>query len=141
MTKTMLTILIGGILMLIGNPALAQKQVFTTSITDSEGVETEVQHTRLYWEEQVSDTSFVPHEVSYVPVKRGASTINVKFTNIKSIEVKGENPKKGQAILHITLKNGKTGAFPVAVDASFIGDSDFGEVKLPMKTVRMVVFK
>jgi hypothetical protein len=123
--------------------ALAQpknERQFQATATDAQGVETEIKNVMFYWEEKVSETAFVPHELRHVPVKKGTATVNVKFDNIKQIDVKpaadGSLPS-----LTITLANGKTGEFGLAIKGSFKGESDFGEVELPVGGLKKVVFK
>ncbi len=126
----------------IGSSALAGDPAFNALVTDTQGVETEVKKVRLYWEEKLDETTFVPHELTYVPVKRGATTVNVKFQTIKTIDVKGDHhPAKVNHVLTITLNNSKAGEFPLAREVSLIGESDFGDIKIPMKEVKKIVFK
>lgn len=125
----------------MGNAALASDPTFHALVTDAQGVETEVKKVRVYWEEKLDETTFVPHELTHVPVKRGAATVNVKFETIKTIDVKTNHPANGSHALTITLGNGKTGEFPLAREVSLIGESDFGDVKIPMKDVKRIVFK
>jgi hypothetical protein len=122
--------------------ASAQKpeKTFSATVTDAHGVETEVKNIQFYWEEKVSDTAFVPHELKQVPVKRGTATVNVKFDTIKQIDVK-PGTDKGLPVFSITLSNGKTGEFALAINGSFKGDSDFGEVELPATGLKKIVFK
>jgi len=116
------------------------EKVFTAIVTDAQGVETEVKNALFYWEEKVSETAFVPHEVKEVPVKRGAATVKVKFDTIKQIDVK-PSPDGGLPTLSITLTNGKTGEFALAISGSFRGVSDFGDVELPASGLKKIVFK
>jgi hypothetical protein len=44
-------------------------------------------------------------------------------------------------VLSISLSNGKTGEFALAIPGSFKGESDFGEVELPAHTLKKIVFK
>jgi hypothetical protein len=120
----------------------AQKpeKTFSATVTDAQGVETEVKNIQFYWEEKVSDTAFVPHELKQVPVKRGTATVNVKFDTIKQIDVK-PGTDKSLPVFSITLSNGKTGEFALAINGSFKGDSDFGEVELPATGLKKIVFK
>lgn len=113
---------------------------FSALITDSQGVETEIKHVQFYWEEKVSETAFVPHELKQVPVKRGAGTVHVKFETIKQIDVTPA-PDKTLPALVITLTNGKTGEFTLGIAGSFKGESDFGEVELPANSLKKIVFK
>jgi len=120
--------------------AKTEKSKFTAVVTDSQGVETELKHVIFYWEEKVSETSFVPHELVHMPVKQGTATVNVKFDRIKQIEVKpGAND--GSPVFSITLTTGKTGDFTSAVKGSFKGETEFGEVELPAGSLKKVAFK
>jgi hypothetical protein len=127
-----------------GAPAWAQakgEKTFQAVLTDAQGVETEVKNVIFYWEEKISETAFVPHELKQIPVKRGTTTVNVKFDTIKVIDVKpGSDPKTLPTLL-VTLTNGKTGEFALAIDGRFKGDSDFGEVELPASGLKKIAFK
>jgi len=130
-------------LLLLGGQAWAQhkaEKTFQAVVTDAQGVETEVKNIMFYWEEKVSETAFVPHELKQVPVKRGTSTVNVRFDTIKQIEVK-PGVDKAPPVSTITLTNGKTGEFALAIGGSFKGESDFGEVELPANGLKKIVFK
>lgn len=113
---------------------------FSAVVTDAQGLDSDVKNVQFYWEEKVSETAFVPHELRHVPVKRGTATVNVKFDTIKQIDIK-PGSDKGLPALTITLTNGKTGEFGLAIDGKFKGESDFGEVELPVSGLRKVVFK
>jgi hypothetical protein len=130
--------------LLAGNLTWAQhkgeKSKFTAVVTDSQGVETELKHVLFYWEEKVSETSFVPHELLHLPVKRGSATVNVKFDTIKQIDVKPAADKATSAVT-ITLANGKTGEFTLAVNGTFKGETDFGDVELPANGLKKVIFR
>lgn len=131
------------IMLCAGPSAWAQakaEKTFTTVVTDAQGVETEVKNVHFYWEEKVSETAFVPHEIKEVPVKRGTATVKVKFETIRQIDVK-PSPDGGLPNMAISLTNGKTGEFALAIHGSFRGTSDFGEVELPAKDLRKIVFK
>lgn len=119
---------------------LAQSNVFTAKTTDAEGIEMSVSNARLYWEEKIDETTFVPHEIRHVPVKHGAATINVKFQQIAKIQVKPDHPAKGRQALTIKLLNGKSGEFPLAKEVTLLGQSDFGEIRIPMKSLRSMTF-
>jgi ABC-type phosphate transport system substrate-binding protein len=124
-------------------PAHAQTKAdksFAAVLTDAQGVETEVRNVVYYWEEKISETSFIPHELRHMPVKRGAATVNIKFDTIKQIDVKAGGDK-APAALTITLTNGKTGEFAAAIAGSFRGESDFGQVDVPLSTVAKVILK
>ena len=120
--------------------ALAQNNAFTAETTDAEGIEMSVSNARLYWEEKIDETTFVPHEITHVPVKHGAATINVKFQRIANIQVKPDHPATGRQALTIKLLNGKSGEFPLAKEVTLIGQSDFGEIRIPMKNLRSLTF-
>lgn len=119
---------------------LAQNNAFTAQTTDAEGIEMSVSNARLYWEEKIDETTFVPHEIRHVPVKHGAATINVKFQQIAKIMVRPDHPAKGRQALTIKLLNGKSGEFPLAKEVTLIGQSDFGEIRIPMKSLRAMTF-
>lgn len=124
-------------------PAVAEQKMdksFAAIITDAKGVDTELKNLQFYWEEKISETTFVPHELKQVPVKRGAGTVHVKFETIKQIDVT-PGPDKAPPVLTITLTNGKTGEFTLGIAGSFKGESDFGEVELPANGVKKIVFK
>ncbi len=114
---------------------------FNAVVTDTQGVETDLKNILFYWEEKVSETAFVPHELKQVPVKRGAATVNVKFEKIKQIDIAPAADKGHHPVLHITLTDGKTGDFALATAGSFKGESDFGEVELPATGLKKIVFK
>ena len=115
-------------------------KIFTAVVTDVQGVETEVKNILFYWEEKISETAFVPHELKQLPVKRGTATIYLKFENLKQVESKPVQ-ENGSQMLTATLGNGKTGEFTPAIPGSLKGESDFGQVELPLQTVAKVVFK
>jgi hypothetical protein len=113
---------------------------FHAVATDAKGVETDLKNVLFYWEEKVSETAFIPHELKHLPVKRGTATVNIKFDGIKNIDVKA-NGDKTPPVLHITLSNGKTGEFPLAINGNFKGDSDFGAVEVPVHDLKKLEFK
>jgi hypothetical protein len=128
---------------LIASSALAEpkaEKAFSAVLTDADGVETELKNVVFYWEERVSDTAFIPHELRQVPVKKGTATVHVKFDTIKQIDVKPSEDKKMPQI-NIALTNGKSGDFTLAIAGSFKGDSDFGDLELPASGLRKVLFK
>ncbi|MDP3090189.1 MAG: hypothetical protein Q8N04_05890 [Nitrospira sp.] len=139
-----ISLLLGPVMSLgIVSSAFAQAKAeksFTAAVTDAQGIESEIKNVIFYWEEKVSETAFVPHELRHVPVKKGTATVNVKFDAIKQIEVKA-GPEKGLPSLTITLTNGKSGDFGLAIDGKFKGESDFGEVELPAAGLKKIVFK
>lgn len=125
------------------DPVWAQakgEKSFSAIVTDARGIESDIKNVIFYWEEKVSETAFVPHELRHVPVKKGTATVNVKFDNIKSIDVK-PNTDSGLPSLAITLANGKTGEFALAIKGSLRGESDFGEVDLPASGLKRIAFK
>ena len=113
---------------------------FTMAVTDQQGVETELKNGIFYWEEKMSETSFVPHELRHLPARRGTATVNIKFDQIKQIEIKPGADKTGPTMT-VTLTNGKNGEFMPAVSGSFKGESDFGQVEVPIGSVSKVMFK
>jgi hypothetical protein len=124
-------------------PGLAQTQsakTFNAVVTDTKGVETELTNIFFYWEEKISETSFVPNELREVPVNRGTATIKVKFDTIKQIDVR-KGSDAGLPVLAITLTNGKTGEFQLAIDGTFRGESDFGEVEFQPAGLNKILFK
>jgi hypothetical protein len=131
--------------MLLTAPAVAAAEPrgdrqFQAVVTDTEGLETELKNAVFYWEEKVSETSFVPHELRHFPVKRGTSTVNVKFETIRQVDVKGQDGQ-GTPEIVITLTNGKTGEFVPAVKGSLRGESDFGQVDVPIHSISKIIFK
>jgi hypothetical protein len=135
-----------GMLSCIGLPGESLAEIkgekhFHAVVTDTQGVETDLRNILFYWEEKVSETAFVPHELKQVPVKRGAATVNVKFEKIKQIDITPAADKGHHPVLHITLTDGKTGDFALATAGSFKGESDFGEVELPAAGLKKIVFK
>lgn len=129
---------------MISHPLLAaeskSEKNFHAAATDAKGVETDLKNMLFYWEEKVSETAFVPHEVREVPVKRGTATIKIKFETIKYLDFK---PSGNGALpgVTITLNDGKSGDFILAIAGSFKGLSDFGEVELPAAELKKIVFK
>ena len=126
-----------------GVSALAQQngeKSFHAVATDTKGIETDLKNVLFYWEEKVSETAFIPHELKHLPVKRGTATVNIKFDGIKHIDVK-PGGDKAPPVLHITLSNGKTGEFPLAINGNFKGDSDFGSVEVPVHDLKKLEFK
>jgi len=117
------------------------EKAFQATLTDTQGIETEVKNVIFYWEEKISETAFVPHELKQIPVKRGTTTVNVKFDTIKVIDVKPGADAKALPTLLVTLTNGKIGEFTLAIDGRFKGDSDFGEVELPASGLKKIAFK
>lgn len=123
-------------------PTFAQNgdKPFHALVTDAKDMQTDLKNVVFYWEEKVSETSFIPHELKHLPVKRGTATVNIKFDGVKHIEVT-RGADKAPPSLHITLTSGKTGDFPLAIDGSFKGDSDFGQVDLPVQGLKKLEFK
>lgn len=115
-------------------------KAFHAVATDAKGVETEVHGVIFYWEEKVSETAFVPHELKEVPVKRGTATVKIKFDAIKTVELKPSGNGAPPAV-SITLNDGKTGEFTLAIAGSFKGQSDFGEVELPAAELKRIAFQ
>jgi hypothetical protein len=115
-------------------------KTFHAVATDTKGVETEVHGVIFYWEEKISDTAFVPHELKEIPVKRGTATVKIKFEAIKTVDVKPSG-NGGPPAVSITLNDGKSGEFTLAIAGSFKGQSDFGEVELPAGELKRLAFK
>ncbi len=116
------------------------EKTYSMVVTDSQGVETDLKNGIFYWEEKMSETSFVPHELRHLPAKRGTATVNIKFDQIKQIEIKPGADKAAPA-MSVMLTNGKTGDFVAAVNGSFKGESDFGQVEIPIGSISRVTLK
>lgn len=130
-------------LLFLASHAMAQgkgEKTFNALITDTQGIDTEVKNVSFYWEEKISETAFVPHEVRQLPVKRGTATVQVKFETIKQIEVR-QGLEKALPVFAITLTNGKSGEFTAALAGSFRGESDFGQTEIPISTITKIIFK
>ena len=131
------------LLCMTGFPAQAQHngdKAFHALVTDTKEMQTDLKNVLFYWEEKVSETAFIPHELKHLPVKRGTATVNIKFDGIKHIDVKA-GAEKTPLTLTITLTNGKTGEFPLAIDGSVKGESDFGQVEMPVHGLKKLEFK
>jgi len=115
------------------------EKTFTAVVTDAQGVDTEIRNLIFYWEEKVSETAFVPHELRHLLVKRGSTTNNIPFDKIRQVETK-QAGSEGITML-VTLANGKTGEFVLTIPGSFRGESDFGQAEVPAKSVAKVVIK
>jgi hypothetical protein len=115
------------------------EKAFTAVVTDTQGVDTEIRNLIFYWEERVSETAFVPHELRHLPVKRGSTTNNIPFDKIKQVEIKPAGSEGGTVL--VTLANGKTGEFVLTIPGSFRGESDFGQADVPAKSVAKMVMK
>lgn len=113
---------------------------FHVLATDVKGVEMDIHGVIFYWEEKVSETAFVPHEMREVPVKRGTATVKIKFDAIKVVELKPSGNGTPPTV-SITLNDGKSGEFTLAIAGSFKGQSDFGEVELPAAELKRIAFK
>ncbi|GAB1722357.1 MAG: hypothetical protein NTNFB01_12530 [Nitrospira sp.] len=136
---------LAGLALLVPAPVVSAADMkadkaFTIAVTDAQGVETELKNGIFYWEEKMSETSFVPHELRHLPSKRGTATVNIKFDQIKQIELKPGADQAAPAMT-VTLANGKSGEFVPAVNGSFKGESDFGQVEVPIGSLSKVVFK
>ncbi|HEY5931942.1 MAG TPA: hypothetical protein VIT63_03450 [Nitrospira sp.] len=132
-----------GTLSLFGIPALAQgksDKAFHAAAVDAKSVETDLKNVIFYYEEKISETAFVPHEMRELPVKRGTSTVKIKFDGIKHIDLKPSGNGTAPNVT-ITLNDGKTGEFILAVAGSFKGQSEFGEVELPAAELKKLTFK
>lgn len=115
-------------------------KVFHGVATDMKGVETEVRNLLFYWEEKINETSFVPHIMKELPVKRGTATVKITFESIKTVELK-PSAAGASPVVSITLKDGKMGEFVLAILGSFKGQSDFGDVEVPVVDLKQLAFK
>ena len=92
------------------------EKTFQMAVTDQQGVETELKNVIFYWEEKMSETSFVPHELRHLPAKRGTAIVNMilafHFTANKGDEKKADNTAK--AFEAITAAANAGGAQPEA---------------------------
>jgi hypothetical protein len=132
-----------GMLYLSGDPAWAQnksEKAFHAVAVDAKSVETDVKNVIFYYEEKISETAFVPHELRELPVKRGTATVKIKFDGIKHIDLKPSGNGAAPNVT-ITLNDGKTGEFVLAIAGSFKGQSEFGEVELPAAELKKLTFK
>lgn len=132
-----------GTLCLFADPAWAQnksEKAFHAVAVDAKSVETDVKNVTFYYEEKISETAFVPHELRELPVKRGTATVKIKFDGIKQIDLKPSGNGTAPNVT-ITLNDGKTGEFVLAIAGSFKGQSEFGEVELPAAELRKLTFK
>lgn len=132
-----------GMLYLSGDPAWAQnksEKAFHAVAVDAKSVETDVKNVFFYYEEKISETAFVPHELRELPVKRGTATVKIKFDGIKHIDLKPSGNGAAPNVT-ITLNDGKTGEFVLAIAGSFKGQSEFGEVELPAAELKKLTFK
>jgi hypothetical protein len=132
-----------GMLCLLAGPALAQhkgEKIFHAVAVDTKSVETDVKNVIFYYEEKISETAFVPHEMRELPVKRGTATVKIKFDGIKHIDLKSSGSNTPPNVT-ITLNDGKTGDFVLAIPGSFKGQSEFGEVELPAAELKKLTFK
>lgn len=132
-----------GMLYLSGDPAWAQnksEKAFHAVAVDAKSVETDVKNVFFYYEEKISETAFVPHELRELPVKRGTATVKIKFDGIKHIDLKPSGNGAAPNVT-ITLNDGKTGEFVLAIAGSFKGQSEFGEVELPAVELKKLTFK
>ncbi|BFU90175.1 MAG: hypothetical protein NTAFB01_13620 [Nitrospira sp.] len=132
-----------GTFCLFGDPAWAEgksEKAFHAVAVDAKNVETDVKNVVFYYEEKISETAFVPHELRELPVKRGTATVKIKFDGIKHIDLKPSSNGTAPSVT-ITLNDGKTGEFILAVAGSFKGQSEFGEVELPAAELKKLAFK
>ncbi len=106
----------------------------------SQGIESEIKNVIFYWEEKISETAFVPHELRHLPVKSGNATVNVKFESIKQVELR-PNGDKGLPGVTITLLNGKSKDFTLAIDGRIKGQDEFGEVEVPASGLKRLILK
>lgn len=132
-----------GLLALVPGTAAAANpsdKAFKATFTDTGGLDTDVTNLVFYWEEKLSETQLALHELKHVPAKRGTVPIQIKFESIKKIDF-ATPADKGQTVLSITLKNGKTGDFQLEIPGSFKGQTDFGEMIAKPNHLKRIVFK
>ena len=113
---------------------------FSALVTDTQGVESEIKNVIFYWEEKISETAFVPHELRHLPVKSGNATVNVKFESIKQVDLHPTGDKSLPAVT-ITLLNGKSKGFTLAIDGRIKGQDEFGEVEVPASGLKRLLFR
>ena len=133
-----------GLLMLL-SPAVVQgadqaNQTFEATLTDAEGLETDVTNLVFYWEEQLSETQLALHELKHIPAKRGAVPIKINFDRIGQIEFK-PGSTTDRPVLSITLKSGKAGEFTLEIPGSFKGQTEFGDMIAAPTQLTKIVFK
>lgn len=119
-------------------PHKNEKEHFHARVTDVEGVLTELDRVKLYWEEKIDATSFVLHEENHIDVKRGKAIVKIGLKNIQTIEVLPKQNGHNLNVLRITLHNGNQGEFPLARDVSLVGHSDFGKMQIPLRDLAKV---
>lgn len=61
------------------------REHFQALITDADGLQTEVSDIKIYWEEKIDETSFVPHEDRHLLVKRGKATIEIGLKKFRAL--------------------------------------------------------
>jgi hypothetical protein len=113
---------------------------FSAVVTDTQGIESELKNIIFYWEEKISETAFVPHELRHLPVKSGNATVNVKFESIKQVDL-DPTGDKGLPAVTITLLNGKSKDFTLAIDGRIKGQDEFGEVEVPASGLKRLILK
>jgi hypothetical protein len=82
------------------------EKTFTAVVTNAQGVDTEVRNLIFYWEEKVSDTAFVPHELRHLPVERG-SMVN-SHTAPVFVSQDSSHPTKSFRVASVTPDSGST---------------------------------
>jgi hypothetical protein len=137
--KVIVLVIVASFLPMLAWAQTKQEKVFVAIVTDNQGVETEIKNAVFYWEEKLSETSFVPHELRHLPVKRGSTLNNIPFERIKQIETRSVGPD-GIGVV-VTLANGKSGEFVLGIPGNFRGESEFGQADVPVKAVAKVVMK
>lgn len=116
------------------------EKTFQATVTDADGKDHDIKDVIFYWEEKVSETAFVPHELRHLPVKSGSATVNVKFDAIKQVDIK-PGADKALPTVSITLTNGKSKDFNLAIAGSIKGQDEFGEIELPAAGLKRMVIK
>ncbi len=124
----------------VGAETKSAEKSFQATVTDNEGKDHDIKNVIFYWEEKISETAFVPHELRYLPVKSGSATVNVKFDAIKQVDFK-PGAEKTLPVVSITLTSGKSKEFSLGIPGSIKGQDEFGEVDLPAAGLKRMVIK
>ncbi len=132
-------------MLMLLSPAVVQgadqaNQTFEATLTDAEGLETDVTNLVFYWEEQLSETQLALHELKHVPAKRGVVPIKITFDRIDQIAFK-PGSTTGRPVLSITLKSGQAGEFTLEIPGSFKGQTEFGDMIAAPTQLTKIVFK
>lgn len=116
---------------------IAQCKEFNATITDINGIETNVQS---LWIRCGGNYYYAYSDIS---IKVGEASQDVSFDKIKEIELR-ENPNdKDHQIIDITAISGKTlsGISDRSSTCSFEGKTDFGDFSLDLGKTKKVIFE